>query len=109
VTSHDPSIDSLSARPGADHTCVPQYEIRVKGHLGPRWAAWFDGLSLTTEEDGTTVISGPVVDQAALHGLLHKLRDVGIPLVSLIQLPTDAPADPTVAQPAPEHPGRELT
>jgi hypothetical protein len=52
--------------------------------------AWFDGLSLTTQEDGTTVISGPVVDQAALHGLLHKLRHVGIPLVSLRQLPTDA-------------------
>jgi hypothetical protein len=104
VTSHDRSIRSPSARPAADHTHIPQYEIRVKGHLAPRWAAWFDGLSLTTEEDGTTVMSGPVVDQAALHGLLHKLRDVGIPLVSLIQLPTDAPADPTVAQPAPETP-----
>jgi hypothetical protein len=104
VTSHDHSIRSPSARPAADNTDVPQYEIRVKGHLGPRWAAWFDGLSLTTEEDGTTVLSGPVVDQAALHGLLHKLRDVGIPLVSLIQLPTDAPTDPTVAPPAPETP-----
>jgi hypothetical protein len=104
VTSHDHSTSSSSARPGADHTDVPQYELRVKGHLGPRWAAWFDGLSLTTEEDGTTVISGPVVDQAALHGLLHKLRDVGIPLVSLIQLPTDAPTDPTLAQTAPETP-----
>jgi hypothetical protein len=103
VTSPDHSIRSTSARPAADHD-VPQYEIRVKGHLGPRWAAWFDGLSLTTEEDGTTVISGAVVDQAALHGLLHKLRDVGIPLVSLIQLPTDAPADPTVAPPAPDTP-----
>ncbi|MCU1449889.1 MAG: hypothetical protein JWP02_2059 [Acidimicrobiales bacterium] len=104
VTNHDRSIDSLTARPAPDHTDVPQYEIRVKGHLGPRWVAWFDGLSLTTEDDGTTVISGPVVDQAALHGLLHKLRDVGIPLVSLSQLPTEAPADPTVAQPAPEIP-----
>ncbi|MDX6539996.1 MAG: hypothetical protein QOI71_1606 [Gaiellales bacterium] len=104
MTSHDHSIRSPSARPAADNTDVPQYEIRVKGHLGPRWAAWFDGLSLTTEEDGTTVLSGPVVDQAALHGLLHKLRDVGIPLVSLIQLPTDAPTDPTVAPPAPETP-----
>lgn len=102
MTSHDRYIRSTSARPDADHTDLPQYEIRVKGHLGPGWAAWFDGLSLTTEEDGTTVISGPVVDQAALHGLLHKLRDVGIPLVSLIQLPTDAPADGTVAPPAPE-------
>jgi hypothetical protein len=66
------------------------YEIRVEGRLGARWGAWFDGLSLTTDDDGTTVISGPVEDQAALHGVLHKLRDVGIPLVSLRRLPTDA-------------------
>ena len=56
-----------------------EYEIRVKGHLDPRWAAWFDGMSLTTESDGTTVLSGPVVDQSALHGLLQKVRDVGLP------------------------------
>ena len=68
-----------------------EYEIRVQGHLGHRWTAWFDGLSLTALDDGTTVISGPVVDQAALHGLLHKLRDVGVPLVSLTLLPPDAP------------------
>jgi hypothetical protein len=64
-----------------------EYEIRVEGHLSPRWAAWFDGLELIAEDDGTTVIRGPVVDQAALHGLLHKLRDIGVPLVSLTQLP----------------------
>ena len=69
-----------------------QYEIRVHGHLGARWAAWFDGLAITSEDDGTTVLRGPVVDQAALHGLLQKLRDVGIPLISLRQVPThDAP------------------
>jgi hypothetical protein len=67
---------------------VPQYEIRVQGRLGSRWSAWFDGLTLTTEDDGVTVITGPVVDQSALHGLLQKLRDVGIPLLSLTQLPT---------------------
>jgi hypothetical protein len=72
----------------ADHDGIPQYEICVKGRLGPRWSAWFDGLSLTSEDDGTTVIRGPVVDQAALHGLLQKLRDVGIPLVSLTQIPS---------------------
>jgi len=66
---------------------MPTYEIRVTGHLGSRWAAWFDGLSLTTEDDGSTVLRGPVVDQAALHGLLLKLRDIGIPLVSLVELP----------------------
>ena len=63
-----------------------QYEIRVAGHLSPRWTAWFDGLGLTWAEDGTTVIRGPIVDQAALHGVLQKLRDIGVPLVSLSQL-----------------------
>jgi hypothetical protein len=63
-----------------------QYEIRVTGHLGARWAAWFDGLSLTTVDDGTTVIRGPIVDQAALHGVLQKLRDLGVPLISVTQL-----------------------
>ena len=60
-----------------------QYEIRVKGHLSERWTAWFDGLSLSLDDDGTTVIAGPVADQAALHGLLQKLRDVGIPIIAL--------------------------
>ena len=66
-----------------------EYEIRVKGHLDARWSAWFDGLSLTREPDGTTVISGAVVDQAALHGLLQKLRDVGMPLISITQVSRD--------------------
>ena len=64
----------------------PHYLVRVKGHLEARWATWFDGMSLVTESDGTTTIQGPVVDQAALHGLLQKLRDVGIPLISLTQV-----------------------
>ena len=63
-----------------------RYEIRVKGHLASRWAAWFDGMSLTNESDGTTSIRGPVTDQAALHGLLQRLRDTGLPLLSVIQL-----------------------
>ncbi len=66
-----------------------QYEIRLNGNLGTRWAAWFDGLAITNERDGTTVLRGSVVDQAALHGLLQKLRDVGIPLISLTQVPSD--------------------
>ena len=70
-----------------------QYEIRIDGHLGTRWAAWFDGLAITSEGDGTTVLRGPVVDQAALHGLLQKLRDVGIPLISLTQVPSDQPRE----------------
>ena len=64
----------------------PHYEIRLQGHLDPRWAAWFDGLTLTRESDGTTVIHGSVVDQAALHGLLGKVRDLGLPLIAVIQI-----------------------
>jgi hypothetical protein len=62
------------------------YEIRVTGHLDSRWAAWFDGLRLTHEDDGTTSVRGRVVDQAALHGLLQRVRDVGLPLLSVVQV-----------------------
>jgi len=59
------------------------YEIRVKGHLDVRWADWFDGLILAQESDGTTVLRGSVVDQAALHGVLGKVRDLGLPLIAV--------------------------
>jgi len=59
------------------------YEIRLKGHLEARWVEWFDGLAITLEENGNTLLSGPVADQAALHGLLKKVRDVGLPLLSV--------------------------
>jgi hypothetical protein len=59
------------------------YEIRLTGHLDARWADWFDGLTLTHESDGTTLLEGEVVDQAALHGLLQKVRDLGVPLMSV--------------------------
>jgi hypothetical protein len=59
------------------------YEIRIKGHLGARWADWFDGLTLTHDSDGTTLLSGSVVDQAALHGVLGKVRDLGLPLIAV--------------------------
>ena len=86
VTTNDRSPDTARDASPAGHP--PRYEIRVKGRLGPRWTSWFDGLSLTGQDDGTTVISGPLADQAALHGVLQKLRDVGIPLLSLTELPT---------------------
>lgn len=70
---------------GSTNEAALRYEIRVRGHLAARWSAWFDGLSLTNESDGTTVISGPIADQAALHGLLQKLRDAGMPLISVTQ------------------------
>lgn len=59
------------------------YQIRIAGHLDPRWAPWFEGLSLSLAEDGETLLTGPVVDQAALHGLLKKIRDLGAPLLSV--------------------------
>jgi hypothetical protein len=59
------------------------YQIRIKGHLGPQWADWFEGLAVTREENGDTLLSGPVVDQAVLHGLLRKVRDLGMPLLSV--------------------------
>jgi hypothetical protein len=94
VSTDDRTSDITSGASAADHRGIPHYEIRVNGHLGSRWTTWFDGLSITDEADGITVIRGPVVDQAALHGLLERLRDVGITLVSLNQLPSDAPTAP---------------
>jgi hypothetical protein len=83
------------------HPRPGRYEIRVKGRLAPRWRTWFDGMALTTEPGGITCIHGPVADQAALHGLLQKLRDVGLPLISVIHADADKPdaATSTTSQP----------
>ena len=59
------------------------YQIRIKGHLGRQWTDWFEGLTITLEENGETLLTGPVVDDAALHGLLKKVRDLGMPLLSV--------------------------
>jgi hypothetical protein len=62
------------------------YQIRIKGHLDRKWADWFSGLSITSLDNGETLLTGPVLDQAALHGLLRKVRDVGLPLVAVIRI-----------------------
>jgi hypothetical protein len=74
------------------------YEIRLKGHLDQRWADWFDGLTITLEDNGETLLTGPVVDQAALHGVLSKVRDLGLPLVAVIQA-DPKPADGSAVNP----------
>jgi hypothetical protein len=79
----------MSAPHIGSYVAFVQYEIRVAGHLSSRWEAWFDGLTLTRADDGTTVIRGPIVDQAALHGVLQKLRDLGVPLISMTQLQSE--------------------
>ena len=77
------------------------YEIRLGGRLDPRWSTRFDGMTLTARSDGTTLIAGPVVDQAALHGLLHRLRDIGLPLVSVNHVEIDQTECPP---PTPDNP-----
>lgn len=69
------------------------YEIRLQGRLDQRWTTWFEGMTLTAHEDGTTLIRGPVVDQAALHGLLHRLGDTGLPLLSVTRTPDTTGSD----------------
>jgi hypothetical protein len=68
---------------------TPYYKIRLKGHLEARWEQWFDGLTITPEENGTTLLSGPLVDQSALHGILKKVRDLGLTLLSVNSVEPD--------------------
>jgi hypothetical protein len=77
-------------RPASEEYDQPaRYEIRIKGHLDDRWVAWFEGLVIIREDNGDTLLTGPVTDQAALHGLLRKVRDLGTPLLSVTRAPPD--------------------
>jgi hypothetical protein len=72
-----------------EHVRQEVYQIVVKGHLDNEWSDWFDGLTITTVDNGETILSGPVVDQTALHGVLIKIRDLGLPLLSLTRIDPD--------------------
>ena len=73
-------------QPHLDPNQPTHYQLRLQGHLDPQWAAWFDGLTITLTADGDTLLTGPVIDQAALHGLLKKVRDLGLPLLAVAQM-----------------------
>jgi hypothetical protein len=81
--------NELEPKPAPDQTVI--YQIRLKGHLRREWTDWFEGLTITLEEGGDTLLTGPVMDQAALHGLLKKVRDLGLPLVSVCPVEPDQP------------------
>ena len=92
----------MSHRPDPTNEGDPatgRYEIRVQGRLDERWAAWFDGLSVRQSDDGTTQITGAIADQAALHGLLQRVRDLGLPLLSVERLEADRSEGPPSATP----------
>ena len=78
-------MKATPASPG-DQKETGLYEIRIKGHLDDKWADWFEGLTITRADNGETLLRGSVVDQAALHGVLRKVRDLGLPLLSVIQV-----------------------
>ncbi len=78
--------------PKTDPSQPAIYQIRIKGQMNPQWKVWFEGLAITLDEGGDTLITGPVADQAALHGLLKKVRDLGLPLISV------CPVEPGTSQ-----------
>jgi len=92
MTGHNRyKVMSNNSDPKTNPSQLVVYQIRIKGHLGHQWTDWFDGLTITLEEDGDTLLTGPVVDQAALHGLLKKVRDLGMPLVSVSPVEPGSP------------------
>jgi hypothetical protein len=77
--SHERAAKADPAQPAV-------YQIRLQGHLSPHWADWFEGMAILLEDNGDTLLTGPLVDQAALHGLLRRVRDLGIPLLSVLRM-----------------------
>jgi hypothetical protein len=77
---------SNNLNPKTEPNQPPVYQIRLQGQLGCEWTDWFEGLTITLEDNGETLLTGPVVDQALLHGLLRKVRDLGLPLLSVVRV-----------------------
>jgi hypothetical protein len=101
----------MTNRPASTHRVseAGRYEIRLDGHLDAHWTAWFDGLNVSQEAGGTTVISGPIADQAALHGVLQRIRDLGLPLLAVVRVEPDKAvnaAPHAIAGPSPSRPRR---
>ena len=84
--------------PTSAAACPAVYQIRIQGHLSPKWADWFEGMTITLDDDGDTLLTGPVIDQAALHGLLKKVRDLGMPLISVTPLEHGRSTPPGMAR-----------
>jgi hypothetical protein len=82
--------------PGTEPDQPTIYRIRIRGHLGSRWNDWFEPMSMRPEANGDTILTGPIVDQAALHGVLTRVRDLGLPLVSVTRVDADEPNVPTI-------------
>lgn len=80
-------LDKITSTTDPNQAAV--YQIRLKGHLSRQWVGWFEGLTITLEADGDTLLTGTVIDQSALYGLLRKIRDVGMPLISVMRLQND--------------------
>jgi hypothetical protein len=82
---------SSTRNPKTQQPTAPTYQIRLKGHLGPQWSDWFEGLTIVLQENGETLLTGQVVDQPALHGLIKKVRDLGLPLLAVTRIEPDPP------------------
>ncbi len=93
VTESSPDTDRNTGHTAGGPDRIHHYELRVEGRLSPRWSSWFDGLHVNEADDGTTVISGCIADEPELHGIIHKVRDLGLTLLSLTRTPT-IPARP---------------
>ena len=89
ISSHRYKLMSHKLNSKSNPRQPRSYQIRIKGHLGDLWSDWFEGLTIALEEDGNTLLIGPVVDDAALHGLLKKVRDLGMPLLSVNRVESD--------------------